>query len=241
MQIAKSRWTCGILIGILAACLGCPGGQPTNPPTEGNAAAGKPSAAPTDRGTAKEGATDATAVPPAAPVEKPKIPEVHLTEDLQKSSHIRVGSSVPDAELPDLAGNRHAVRSLFGKRLTILVFFKGNGIYDRMLSSELLQDMQRDVATAYGKDGISVIAVDVRDEASVAREIAGEAKASFPVLLDADGAYFDQFASEKLPRIYAIDPSGKVLWFDLEYSPTTRYGLKQTILFLLGETPGNGS
>ena len=36
----------------------------------------------------------------------------------------------------------------------------------------------------------------------------------FPNLLDADGKAFAQVGSEKLPRTFVLDPSGKILWFD---------------------------
>jgi hypothetical protein len=53
------------------------------------------------------------------------------------------------------------------------------------------------------------------------------------VLSDKDGAAHKQVATSKLPRSYLLDPSGKILWFDLEYSPTTRRDLAQAIRFTL--------
>jgi hypothetical protein len=79
--------------------------------------------------------------------------------------------------------------------------------------------------------------VDVRDPLEKVKGLVQEARVSYPVLLDADGAYFAKLAAGVLPRIYALDPGGKVVWFDLEYSTTTRYSLKQTILSVLGESP----
>ena len=32
--------------------------------------------------------------------------------------------------------------------------------------------------------------------------------------MDADGRVFAKVATEKLPRVYLLDPAGKVLWFD---------------------------
>jgi hypothetical protein len=42
-------------------------------------------------------------------------------------------------------------------------------------------------------------------------------------------------ASEKLPRTYLLDASGKILWFDIEYSRTTRQQLLSAIRFSLAQ------
>jgi hypothetical protein len=36
-----------------------------------------------------------------------------------------------------------------------------------------------------------------------------------------------------LPRTYLLDSSGKILWFDLEYSRSTRRELNQAIRYVL--------
>jgi hypothetical protein len=54
--------------------------------------------------------------------------------------------------------------------------------------------------------------------------------------MDFDGAYFAKVATGTLPRIYVLDSHGKVLWFDLGYSTSTRDKLKQTIRSVFGET-----
>ena len=56
-----------------------------------------------------------------------------------------------------------------------------------------------------------------------------EADVTFPSLLDPGGAYFAAVATERLPRIYLLDADGKILWFDMEYTETTRGALKQAI------------
>jgi rhodanese-related sulfurtransferase len=99
----------------------------------------------------------------------------------------------------------------------------------------LLQDLDRDVLAAQGKKGAAVIAIDVRDPPETLKSLVQDARVGYPVLMDPDGAYFAKLATGVLPRIYALDPAGKVLWFDLEYSTTTRYNLKQTIFSVLGE------
>ena len=160
-----------------------------------------------------------------------------MTEEQRKSSLLRVADLLPDATLANLSGKTLSIRGQFGKHLTVLVFFHAGGVVGSMRSKELLQDLDRDVVAAQGKKGVAVIAVDVRDPPETVKDLVQEARVSYPVLLDSDGVYFAKVATGVFPRIYALDPEGKVLWFDLEYSTTTRYSLKQTILSVLGESP----
>jgi hypothetical protein len=53
-------------------------------------------------------------------------------------------------------------------------------------------------------------------------------------LLDPEGKAFAQVGSEKLPRVFVLDGAGKIVWFDLEYSHSTRRELKQAVQKLVG-------
>ncbi len=240
----KPRWIGSLCVCLAALCIGCSGGQKPAPAGAGESAgsvAGQSEKPPSEKPrSGQEAAVDsppaATGGPAAAPASPPSIPKVYLTEEQRKSSRIRVGDLLPGAALADLSGKTRSIRGQFGKRLTVLVFFHAGGMVDNMRSKELLQDLDRDVIAAHGKQGVAVIAVDVRDPPETVKSLVQEAQASYPVLLDTDGAYFARLAAGVFPRIYVLDPEGKVLWFDLEYSTTTRHSLKQTILAVLGES-----
>ena len=73
-----------------------------------------------------------------------------------------------------------------------------------------------------------------------ANEATAAAKANasfFPVLLDPQGAYFAKIAQSKLPRMYLLDSEGKIVWFDLEYSRSSKRELHQIIRLKLGMNP----
>jgi hypothetical protein len=53
-------------------------------------------------------------------------------------------------------------------------------------------------------------------------------------LLDAEGRAFAEVGSEKLPRTYLVDAQGKILWFDIEYSLSTRRELHQALRAVVG-------
>ena len=55
------------------------------------------------------------------------------------------------------------------------------------------------------------------------------------MLMDPGGNYFAQVATERLPRIYVLDHDGKIAWFDVDYSETTRRILKDVLRVIAGE------
>ena len=61
-----------------------------------------------------------------------------------------------------------------------------------------------------------------------------KAGATFTNLHDADGKAFAQIGSGRFPRTYLLDPSGKIVWFDIEYSLATRRELHQALRVIAG-------
>ena len=165
---------------------------------------------------------------PAAPLQMPKVV---LPAQFRAASLVKVEDPMPDGELPDLKGKKHAVRSLLGEKLTVVLFWTSENPY----STQALADLQPDVLAPYGKKGVRAIAINHKDSSDDARKAVQEAEAQCPILLDADGSYFAKVAKEKLPRIYVLDARGKVLWFDVEYSKTTQRDLIAAIKVVLAE------
>jgi hypothetical protein len=97
-----------------------------------------------------------------------------------------------------------------------------------------LADIGPDVIEPFGKSGVSVVGIVVKTPAEDSLASLEEAKAQFPNLHDADGQAFAKVGSEKLPRTYVLDPQGKILWFDIEYSLGTRRDLNQTLRAVAG-------
>jgi len=165
---------------------------------------------------------------PAPPLEMPKV---LLNAQLQAASLVKVDDPMPEGELPDLEGKKHSIGSLLGEKLTVVLFWASENPY----SAPALADLQPDVLAPYGKKGVRVIGISHKDSAEDARKAAQEAEAQYPILLDADGSYFAKVAKEKLPRIYVLDAKGRILWFDVEYSKSTRRDLMTAIKVVLGE------
>jgi peroxiredoxin len=158
------------------------------------------------------------------------MPAVKLTEQHAALCPVKVGDRFPDAKLPDVSGQEQTLAGLLGdKKLTMVVFWNGT----EPTAREQLSDLVRFHYPRFADQGLAIVAINTGDSAQLAGELAQQAGAKFPVLSDADGAVFKQVAIAKLPRTYLLDPQGQILWFDLEYSATTRRDMVQAIRYSL--------
>jgi peroxiredoxin len=161
----------------------------------------------------------------------PRIAKVFLSKQEERLCKVRVGSPMPAISLPQIGGGgEKKLADLFGKKGTVVVFWKT----DRRMSQQQLADVAPDITGPYGKD-ISVVGIAVKESDSAAQSALKKAGASFTNLLDANGDAFAQVGSGTLPRTYLLDPQGKVLWFDIEYSLATRRELKDALRVVAGE------
>ncbi|MCI0331806.1 MAG: TlpA family protein disulfide reductase [Planctomycetes bacterium] len=161
------------------------------------------------------------------------IPAVTLSKAHEALCKVKVGGAMPDVALPRLGGDAAAkLSSLLGKKATVIVFWKG----DRRMAREQLADMGPDVVDPFGKMGVAIVGIAVGQSGDDAQSALKAAEANFPNLLDADGKAFAEVGSEKLPRTYLLDPQGKILWFDIEYSLSTRRELNQALRAVAGNT-----
>ncbi len=170
---------------------------------------------------------------PQKPPPPPTIPPVELGDTLRATCLVEVGHTMPDAQLRDLNGTVHALRRLYGEKLTVVFFWSGQG----PSAIQELADLGTDIAEPYAEKGVRVVAVNVRDTDEDVRKSIDLAGATIPVLLDPAGSFFSKVATEKVPRTYLLQTTqdaegnlqGKILWFDVEYSRSTRRNLKQAI------------
>ncbi len=205
---------------------------PTQPPTD-------------SEGSAKKPALSQAAAEPPAPLSAAKaplpydrvetadlaIPEVVLSEQHASLCKVRVADPFPNLELPNLDGEKRSLTELFGPKLTLVVFWNAT----QATGLEELSDLSRYYLPRFGDKGLAVVAINTGDKPQLAHELANHAGTGYPVLSDSDGEALKQVATGKLPRTYLLDASGKILWFDLEYSPTTRRDLSAAIRVSLGQ------
>ncbi len=168
---------------------------------------------------------------PPEPPPAPKFPDVNLPAELAKTCLVKVGDSMPEAELTSVEGKRVALRSTFGKKFTIVLFWQSENLY----ATQALEYLELDVAKPFAEKGVRVVGISVKDSPEAARKAIEEAGAKYVNLLDPKGVYFAKVATEKIPRVYLLDAAGKILWLDTEYSSSTQRDLERAIKYKLDE------
>ena len=242
------RRTISICLIALTASMGCADKQapPVKPSTSGSQGA-KPQASAEPQPAAPDSPAAERAPSVAAnPIEDPPVigtpqeafnfpraplemPKVLLTEGESKSSLVKVGDTMPDLSLPDLKGRQQQLSKLFGPKLTVVVFWNSNGPY----AVEEIGDLGPVVAERFASHGVAIVGIAEQSPAAAANATVERAGADFINLIDVNGKGFEQVATAELPRTYLLDVDGKVLWFDLEYSRSTRRDLLRAIQFAL--------
>lgn len=163
----------------------------------------------------------------------PILPVVLLTSDMQSTCMLGVGDIAPNFTLPKYRGDDTALYDLLGQRLTVLVFWKSN----ELLSAEQFARLDREVYTPYAELGVQVVSVHEGETTPDFEQLVSAVQPRFPVLLDTQENALRSYASDYLPRTYLLDADGRVLWFDLEYSRSTRRELDNAIRFNLLDSP----
>lgn len=160
---------------------------------------------------------------------EPWQPIVEMSQTHASTCLVAVGDTLPSVELPDLDGTTHKLTDLLGSRLTVAVFWDTKRAYAR----EQYEQLVREVVEPFGGLGVNVVAINAGDEAAAVRELASASDSSLTNLLDAERSVYQVVATQKLPRTYLLDASGKVLWMDIEYSRGTRRELENAIRYYL--------
>ena len=140
---------------------------------------------------------------------------------------VRVGDSLPVINLPRLGGNDAELENLRGSKATVVLFWSD----DPWMSEAAL----RDLAEIGNSDDVAIVGVAVDMPNSEVQSTVDDTGANFTQLLDADGKAFNQVGLTKMPRVYVLDESGEIAWFDIEYSQSTHRELQQTLQALSGQ------
>ncbi|HJN13573.1 MAG TPA: TlpA disulfide reductase family protein [Pirellulaceae bacterium] len=167
--------------------------------------------------------------PIAIPATKPdKIyePTVVLSRSHEQTCLVNVGDTIPDLALKRLTGESVSLKELRGDNLTVVVFWTHRLAFAR----EQFQRLASEVALPLRHLDVKVVAVNVGDPVEQI-ELDAVTKEEVACVLDPDGSAIATVATTKLPRTYLIDGEGRILWFDIEYSRTTRRQLKNAIFY----------
>ena len=120
-----------------------------------------------------------------------------------------IGTTIDDFTLPDVDNKDHSLKSLAGKKGTVLIFIAvqcpvSNAYNERM--EQLAQD--------YKARGINVIGINsnVAEDAAAVKAHAAEHKFTFTILKDRGNKIADKLGASVTPEAYFIDPNSKLLY-----------------------------
>lgn len=214
-----------------------PAASPDAPPS--------PEPSPGTTGRAAPGGSQTPSRPIEAPTAAPittrigssaAMPKVVLTAPMKADCVIGVGDRLPEGPLSDASGKLISLESLRGKTATVVFFFGPAKTNEgRALVVSALEDLATEVALPWSGKGVAVAAVGVGVASEELQAL--RSKAEYPILNDPAGAYFALVAKSQLPRVYLVDGTGHVVWFDIEFSRTTRRDLMRALTALAGNSP----
>lgn len=161
----------------------------------------------------------------ALPTLAAQPPEVVLSARHQKLTKVKVGDALPALQLSAADGKPVAVKERYGKQATVVAVV-GEPYW---ATRQLLADLPRDVTAAYGERGVTAVVMATGEKAKLPSDTEG-----FTPLADPDGQQFSKLGNGRLPRVYVLDGQGKIVWFDIEYSQSTRRELKQALDAMAG-------
>jgi len=173
---------------------------------------------------------------PQTPPPPLTIPKVGLTDSLRATCLVNVGDTMPSGDILAADESRVPLQSLYGEKLTVVFFWsQGGSNYARLTANAALRDLETDIAVPYAVNGIKVIGINVGDKPGAVGQQINKIGVKIPCYFDENKTFFAKVAKSKLPRVYLLDASGKIIWFDTEYSQATRRNLLQAVQAVLGE------
>lgn len=120
-----------------------------------------------------------------------------------------IGSTIEEFTLPDVDGSERSLKSLAGKKGTVLLFIAvqcpvSNAYNERM--EKLAQD--------YKAQGINVIGINsnVAEDGAACKAHAAENKLTFTILKDPGNKIADKLGATVTPEAYLLDGSNKLMY-----------------------------
>jgi peroxiredoxin len=112
--------------------------------------------------------------------------------------------TAPDVRLPTVAGSTASVHDFSGCKRLVVSFASWCGCRYDLPAWQELQERYRD-------KNFCVVAVAVDESADAVRPWVAEAKATYPVLIDADHTFIDAYGIRNVPTVVWIDEDDRIV------------------------------
>lgn len=121
---------------------------------------------------------------------------------------------VPDFEMLTADGRKMRMSDLRGKVVVIDLF----ATWCKPCKEEM-PEMQRALASQYGKDKLEILAVGYGHDARALKQFERRYPYNFTYIQDPEKRIFNYFAEYMLPRKIVVDPQGKIIFQCVGYFP----------------------
>ena len=120
-----------------------------------------------------------------------------------------IGATIEDFTLPDASGQERSLKSLAGKKGTVLLF-----IAVQCPVSNAYNERMEKLAADYKAKGIAVIGINsnVKEDAAAVKAHAAESKLTFAILKDPANKIADKLGATVTPEAYFLDANNKLLY-----------------------------
>ena len=120
-----------------------------------------------------------------------------------------IGATIEDFTLPDADGQERSLKSLAGKKGTVLIF-----VAVQCPVSNAYNERMEKLAADYKAKGIAVIGINsnVKEDGAAVKAHAAENKLTFPILKDPGNKIADRLGASVTPEAYLLDPSNKLIY-----------------------------
>jgi peroxiredoxin len=153
----------------------------------------------------------------------------------------QIGAQAPDFTLTTIDGKSFSLDKEAKAHKAVVVMF----IATKCPYSNAYNDRMRDMAAAYGRQGVLFVGIN-SNKTEPADEVTAHAKKhghTFPIAKDPDNKIADLYGAGRTPEVYVVDPSGKLVYhgrIDENYEEPTKVtspDLKNALDALLANKP----
>src|SRR5688572_18086142 len=120
-----------------------------------------------------------------------------------------IGAMIEDFTLPDVDNKERSLKSLAGKKGTVLLFIA----VQCPVSNDYNERMEK-LAADYKAKGVAVIGINsnVKEDAGAVKEHAAANSLTFPILKDPGNKIADKLGATVTPEAYFVDAENKLLY-----------------------------
>jgi len=120
-----------------------------------------------------------------------------------------IGATIEDFTLPDASGQEQSLKSLAGKKGTVLLF-----IAVQCPVSNAYNERMEKLALDYKAKGIAVIGINsnVKEDGAAVKSHAEANKLTFPILKDPGNKIADRLGATVTPEAYFLDAGNKLVY-----------------------------